>query len=94
MENSEFSVDFGNHGWFHTKWIDYCFRAELEFPERPCSRSLAGVNNVFHPINLTLPSCYGKTETHGLGAKFKKKEEKKESKKDKGEKGKRKGCWL
>lgn len=29
MVSSEFSVDFWNHWWFHTKWIDYCFRAEL-----------------------------------------------------------------
>ena len=78
-ENSEFSVDLGNHGRLHTKWIDYCFRAELEFPERLCSGSLAGMNNVFCQSTQRYHHAMGNTETHGLGAKFiKKKREKME----------------
>lgn len=86
-ENSEFSVDFGAHGRLHTKWIDYCFRAELEFPDRPCSGSPAGMNNVFHPINSTLPSCYGKTQRPmGLGQSLSRKKEGKNGVKKTGEK--------
>ena len=59
-ENSEFSVDLGNHGGLHTKWIDYCFRAELEFPERLCSGSLAGMNNVFHQSTQRYQHAMGK----------------------------------
>lgn len=46
----EFSVDFWNHRWFHTKWTDYCFRAELESQKITCS-SLTGMNNFFHSTN-------------------------------------------
>lgn len=89
-ENSEFSVDLGNHEWFHTKWIDYCFGAELEFPERLCSGSLAGMKNVFPSINLTLPSCYGKTQRPmGLGQSSRKK--RKIELKRQGRKGEKKG---